>query len=463
LRAFFQKTTYLQVTATPQALFLQTPKHEFRPKFTVLSHPGAGYVGGDDFFGDDTELVREFSLNDIAALTSAGQPTPRLEIPASLLRALDTFMIGATYKRAREADQNCAFLCHVSTRKDDHRHIESLLRKYKSDLQADAKTRDKSLIDRLYAAHGDLLATHPPLRDVDFDELLEAITFFSPGISVKLVNGETDEDVAVRSPYNLFVGGNKLGRGVTIKNLLVSYYGRHPKKPQADTVLQHARMYGYRRADIGLLRLFLPNELHTVFRAIHKMERGLRDLIAQDPSEEFRGVYVEGALSPTRSTVLAPGAVGVYSGGGIYNPAQVMRDASVEISTDRLDELLSEVGNKQYQEMSLKEMQRLIELTMPDQRESERVWDPAAVAGSIAQFATLHEQRDGYVYVDRDRGLQQRRRETAGILDGGEDGRVPGDRLTLFFLRMRAEDGKSAAWWPQIRFPKGRYAFAFAI
>src|SRR6185436_8400073 len=59
LRDFFDKNTYLQVTATPQALFLQTPDHAFRPKFTVLSHPGADYVGGDDFFGDDSELVRE--------------------------------------------------------------------------------------------------------------------------------------------------------------------------------------------------------------------------------------------------------------------------------------------------------------------------------------------------------------------------------------------------------------------
>ena len=51
----------------------------------------------------------------------------------------------------------------------------------------------------------------------------------------------------------LFIGGNKLGRGVTIKNLLVSYYGRNPKRAKADTVLQHARMYGYRKKDLGVL------------------------------------------------------------------------------------------------------------------------------------------------------------------------------------------------------------------
>src|SRR5262249_5649307 len=160
--------------------------------------------------------------------------------------------------------------------------------------------------------------THEGIKQSNFQELLEAISFYSPGITVKLVNGETDEDVAVRSPYNLFVGGNKLGRGVTIKNLLVSFYGRHPKKPQADTVLQHARMYGYRRKEIGLLRLFLPPQLHTVFKAINSMERGLRESIMKNPDVEFRGVYVEGGLSPTRKNVLAPGSIGVYSGGSNY-------------------------------------------------------------------------------------------------------------------------------------------------
>jgi Z1 domain len=463
LRGFFEKNTYLQVTATPQALFLQTPGHDFRPKFTVLSHPGSDYVGGEDFFGDQSNLVREFDLNDITVLAPGPQPTPALQIPTSLVRALDMFMIGATFKRTTEADQNCAFLCHVSTRTDDHKHIVNLLRKYKTDLAIGVRAKKPVVARRLKAAYDDLAKTHEGLRSKKFDELVEAIGFFSPGITVKLVNGETDEDVAVRSPYNLFVGGNKLGRGVTIKNLLVSYYGRNPRRPQADTVLQHARMYGYRRKDIGLLRLFLPLDLHTVFRAINKMERGLRDLIARRPTEEFRGIYVEGGLNATRRNILAPGSIGVYSGGSIYNPAQVMRDDSVKTSTEKIDKLLASYPDDRHVETSIEGMRALIELTVSDQRASERVWDPLAVGESLAEFAKLCKQKQGYVYVDRERGLKENRRETQGILDGGEAARVPDDKITLFLLRTKAERGRNAAWWPQIRFPDGRYAFAFAI
>jgi hypothetical protein len=200
LRNFFQKNTYLQVTATPQALFLQTPGHDFRPKFTVLSHPGSGYVGGDDFFGEQSKLVREFDLNDITLLTAGSQPSPTLEIPKSLLQALDTFMIGATYKRMNEADQNCAFLCHVSTRTDDHRHIVDLLRQYKMDLARGVKEKKAMVLNRLKAAYNDLASTHVGLAGTKLDDLLNAIEFFSPGITVKLVNGQTDEDVIVKSP-----------------------------------------------------------------------------------------------------------------------------------------------------------------------------------------------------------------------------------------------------------------------
>lgn len=113
--------------------------------------------------------------------------------------------------------------------------------------------------------------------------------------------------------------------------------------------------------------------------------------------------------------------------------------------------------------MPIEDIKALIALTIPDQRQSERVWNPIAVGESVAQFAKLHEQETGYVYVDRDRGLKANRRETQGILEGGEAATVPRDKITLFLLRAAADGAEAPAWWPQIRFPDGRYAFAFAV
>jgi len=463
LRGFFARNTYIQVTATPQALFLQIPVHEFRPQFTVLSQPGADYVGGDDFFGDHAHLVREFAMADIAALSPGTQPLPALGIPASLLRALDTFMVGATFKRMQDPEENCAFLCHVSTRTTDHDYIVQLFRKYKSDLADGAKDKRPPTLARLKTAYDDLASTHSGVQTTPFSSIVDAIGFYSPGITIKLVNGQTDEDVAVRSPYNLFVGGNKLGRGVTIKNLLVSYYGRNPRRPQADTVLQHARMYGYRRKDIGLLRLFLPRELHIIFQAINLMEKGLRELIERSPSEEFRGIFLQGNIDSTRRNVLAPGSIGVYSGGNNYNPAQVMRDQNALLSTQKVDKILSSIPNKQGHAFSIQQLKELISLTVPDESQSEMIWNTHAIVESVVQYASLNHRDDGFVWVDRDRELVENRRETQGILSGGERSNIPDDVIALIMFRTKADGKRSASWWPQVIFPRGAYAFAFSL
>lgn len=153
------------------------------------------------------------------------------------------------------------------------------------------------------------------------------------------------------------------------------------------SVLQHARMYGYRRKDIGLLRLFLPNELHVVFQAINKMERGLRELIAKKPNEEFRGIYVESGLSATRKNILAPGSIGVYSGGSNYNPAQVLRDGSVKSLTDKIDRKLARVPDKTAVEMTIDDIRELIGWTRPDPKKSQHVWNSVAATESLVQFA----------------------------------------------------------------------------
>ena len=140
-----------------------------------------------------------------------------------------------------------------------------------------------------------------------------------------------------------------------------------------------------------------------------------------------------------------------------------MRDASVKTATEKIDKLLDALGDRDYMEVSIADMQGLIGLTMPDQQESERVWDSIAVGESIAQFAKLYDHDTGYVYVDRARELEAARRETQGILTGGESAAVPDDKITLFLLRTKPGRGRNASWWPQIRFPDGQYAFAFSV
>ena len=69
------------------------------------------------------------------------------------------------------------------------------------------------------------------------------------------------------------MGGNILDRGITIPNLISFYYGRNPKTMQADTVLQHSRMYGNReRRDLAVTRFYTSRAVYDRLYTINTLE-----------------------------------------------------------------------------------------------------------------------------------------------------------------------------------------------
>lgn len=56
------------------------------------------------------------------------------------------------------------------------------------------------------------------------------------------------------------IGGNVIGRGLTIPKLQTVYYGRTAKRPNADTLAAFSH-FGYDR-DTSLLRLYMPMDVY---------------------------------------------------------------------------------------------------------------------------------------------------------------------------------------------------------
>jgi hypothetical protein len=204
-------------------------------------------VGGDAFFGSGSaDLLRTVDIGEVALLKATNQPKPSGVLPAGLKKALYTFFVGAAAKVIAHPADNYAFLCHVSMSNKDHEYTRLLLDDFRGDVIAAFKnsssTKYANVEKALQESYADLSTTDKSLPP--FADILAKISFYIPGANIKLINATTSDEIKLDSVFNIFVGGNKLGRGVTIKNLLVSYYGRNPKTPRADTVLQHARMYG---------------------------------------------------------------------------------------------------------------------------------------------------------------------------------------------------------------------------
>ena len=467
-RNYFPVNTYLQVTATPQALFLQTPGHRYRPTFTVLTEPGSGYVGGDEFFGPgSTNLLRDVDINEVARLKATNQPTPSGALPAGLKKALYTFVVGAAAKVISRPADNFAFLCHVSMSTKDHEYTRLLLDDFRSDVISAFKSNPSpkySAVEKaLKEAYSDLAGTEKSLPP--FADIVAKIHFYIPGANIKLINATTSDEIKLDSVFNIFVGGNKLGRGVTIKNLLVSYYGRNPKTPRADTVLQHARMYGYRHNDLGVTRLFLPPRLADHFKSIHEMEKSLRELIKKYQGGCFEGLYISGKWEPTRSNILDPNTIGYYVEGSSYNPRHPLRTVESKKATQWLDSQLSSISDAPpYTEITLQRLQELIGKVEIDPKYGAQLWDLKAIRTALDVLKEKNKTNKAYLVVKRHRDLKAVRTERHGIIQSAEGLLAPADAPTLFMYRMNANaEGETEAWWPQLRFPEGNYVLAFSF
>jgi len=115
-------------------------------------------------------------------------------------------------------------------------------------------------------------------------------------------------ELRLRTPYNIFIGGNILDRGITIPNLIAFYYGRNPKTMQADTVLQHSRMYGSRDLrDLAVTRFYTSRSVYDRLYTINEFENALR--AAFESGAHDRGVVFIQSDDTGRVRACAPNKV----------------------------------------------------------------------------------------------------------------------------------------------------------
>jgi hypothetical protein len=92
-----------------------------------------------------------------------------------------------------------------------------------------------------------------------------------------------DGQLRLDNPFNIFVGGQSLDRGITIDHLIGFFYGRSPSTFQMDTVLQHSRMYGSRsHEDLAVTRFYASARVYEAMRNMHWFDHDLRENISKD-------------------------------------------------------------------------------------------------------------------------------------------------------------------------------------
>lgn len=467
-REVLRHNVYLQVTATPYALLLQNVSSPLRPTFTKLLRPGDGYTGGEQFFSAAQVTPTPFSPplvavdeDESAVLESADAA------PEGLRRAICFFLLAAAAHSQRRAGSTdltgYKFLCHTSPRMLEHDRLNRMIREFVDGLFEASANRAT-----LEWAYRELLRTVPDAPTLD--ELVEAARRRIHYRRILTVNA-SGSSLEFGPAANFIVGGNILGRGLTIDNLLVTYYLRRAKTTQMDTMLQHARMYGYRGDLMRFTRVFLPETLAMRFARIHDAETSLRSLLTDPDSLKRVPVQVAGQLRPTRPGVLDVGSIAAYTPGQQVYPSEPKYTAEdLGNSSERIWAVVQrEVGGEpprgEFVRVSIDAICEIIE-TARSHDEELGDWDQEAIVRVLRCLSPKY----GGSGLLRTRASPTRMgpRLPSGVLSGPDQTAARGTRKPVLYLSdIAGEREKGWAgvrfWYPTLVFPSDMDIWLFNV
>ena len=388
-----KKTTsssiYMEVTGTPQSILLQTAKSGWKPYFIYYFKPGKGYMGGNFFFPPEPPKQVIFTDNDEADELLNDDEFPENGLKTALVMHLITsghiMLSGGTVSN---------FLIHPSVKTSQHSCFANKIGSYLNEIShSHDEPETREAFERVYESLKETKSDILPFDQI-YDYIAEQLETDKIGILMLNSIVSYDENTKYETGINVIVGGNSLGRGVTFPQLQTIYYCRVAKNPQADTMWQHARMFGYDR-DPDLMRVFMPPKLFKLFSDINRTNNSIIKQIENSTNGCNIKIFYPTGLKPTRKNVLDKKAVGIYSGGVNYFPFYPMnKDVSA------IDTLLQPFEDDVYS-VSLKLMIKVME-----QLESEvDDWNVKAFIGFINTLLATDPTAQGKLIVRRNRDI----------------------------------------------------------
>lgn len=278
----FAKSCYVGYTATPFANIFINPdaygddvREELFPRdFIYCLDAPTTYFGAEKvFLNEATSESIVMPIDDCEDLIpySHKRDDPVHELPPSLYRALDEFIIARAIRNLRgQASKHCSMMVNVSRFVPVQKAVRDFLslreKKIREAVLAnyampeDVSSRNmymQGLKDAFDAEYADV--------GVTWEEVKAALVGVFEHLHLYVINSKSDE-VLDYTRYEkegigltaVAVGGLSLSRGLTIEGLTVSYMYRNTK--MYDTLMQMGRWFGYRPGFEDLCRVHLSRD-----------------------------------------------------------------------------------------------------------------------------------------------------------------------------------------------------------
>lgn len=528
---FENNYSFLQVTATPYSLYLQPDGkielnsdvfEPIKPAFTSLVPIHDAYIGGKQYFEDSQESESPYSKlyirvpdNEIEVLNKRDQrylnnviTTPNLSV---FRTSIINFLVGGAIRIIQNEINGrrykCSFIIHTSTTRDRHQWqielVESLINKLTK--LANEQSQDlKNLIELSYndlAESIELNNDTPPSKESVELKVFEALR--DGYLGVTKINSENqiaallDRNGQLRldNPFNVFVGGQILDRGITIDNLIGFFYGRNPNTFQQDTVLQHSRMYGARGSkDMAVTRLYTSNRIYNALLSMHEFDSALRDAFENgihngDDSVVFVERDAQGVIrpcAPNKILITSTHAIRPHSR---FLPVGIQTRARTHIQNTvaEIDRILYDVSGGDFSQpflLNINVAYQLIDLIsstfeFEDRHDNKGLdWDYITFKAILRRLQTNITTQDLqgkiYCYVQTNRNISRKKNNGLTFSDAPDDGNT--DRriarnvanVTACIILLKQNGLKdngwrdSEFWWPILMTPQNSRPAVFA-
>ena len=339
----------LSYTATPQAVLLTEKLGKLRPDECVVAPPRHGY------FGLQSICSPSYSKQLIEVDDWPAGKEKISTCPVSLKTALLDFFL-TTYIRNRFPEiffeesgvsdiehlkgfESLQMMVHEAVEVAKHRDVYRLIHNERTEILEVLgeyirgelpKSVHEDLLSTLFNAWRDLVsrlndnvASRISFGIDDFSDLYSIVEDSEivvvnadkkrPNIEVKFPS--TKDDWNEHKAW-ILIGGDILGRGLTIPQLVTTYFLRSSKRPNFDTVSQQMRFCGYRNSYRSFTSIWAPNSTFLTFKYMDKVETVMWNRVSGwdkerlDLSQEFPRVIYAAPLNvnmePTRKSVRDP-------------------------------------------------------------------------------------------------------------------------------------------------------------
>lgn len=440
---------YFEVTATPQAILLQSSLSGWKPAFINYFKPGADYLGGKFFYSDPTSYcIRFTSENELDEVNEDGD----VICPVGLSESIMSFLIVCAYKRLK-GEYNCNFMIHPSIRVSIHEKFTKFVQEQLNLLQMSTRTEQFAELSKNVWL--DLQKTKPDLPHYEdiYETIVEildkTLVYVIPLNSKSFVCRDPNNPDALdlTKGYNIVIGGNTLGRGITFPHLQTVYYCRTSKTPQADTFWQHSRIFGYDR-EKELVRIYIPQSLHRLFVSLNDANEILIKQITQS-FNDIQLLYPEG-IQPSRRNVLDKEYLNLIVGGINMFSQQPSDKQTIEI-----DGILEEFEDKGFYEV---DDSLLISILSYAESENSSVFDNQKHISCIKALMQKRPSISCKLIVRRNRDIA---RGTGTLLSPSDRklGEKFSSSITLTVYRVMGNTNKGwngvPLWIPNIKYPDG--------